>query len=315
MAVRKSTLEIEKDPWEWSEFNSLEALWSLRGERGLLVWTPIEELEVAVLNILPPINHIFWSLSEYYTAFEIGRTQFSQALSGLPDTRQVLRDFLVESCIEPKSFCAYEIFGGLTRPFGEYFSPETRAVNYFLRAHRHMSLAVPLTCRPAVSRYFHRQENVFGDEAFRECDENYFIYGGQESIGEFEKGLLHTAIEMVAPKRRREYLEFLQANKNSIEAWRIGLDVDFAYATRGIDAALLRKPDQSAVEEIAAIARVRADIAVKQCPLIVVQRFKDSLNTPGWDALDLADYREELRGVLDARLARFPIIQANPFAC
>ena len=309
MALRDDSFrETNRDTWDWSDTNSLESLRSLSGDSACLIWTSIEELDAFVLNVVAPKGHVFWDVSDGYAAFIRGAARFSQALSLSLETRDRLRDVLEEAGIERRSFCSHVVFGGLTRPYGDYFLPVHLGGDYFLLAQRHMSIGVPASCRPAVARYFHRQMASFGDRALRECAEHSSLYGNGIASGSLARSALVLPLDALSSDERFEALDAMENGH-----WQAGRDFDLSHACRGIEIALLKPPAPDEVNSISALSRRRVELALDQGSLLVLERMKARLETPGWNSLSLADLREELRAALDTRLAGYPIIQTDPF--
>lgn len=294
--------------WEWTDVHSLSSLWRLRGDRGRMIWTPVEELDVCVLTLLSPLGTILWNLSEHHRAFTAGRSRFSIALSAREDATQRLDALCADLGVPRTSFLAYVPFGALTQPFGERYAPATLDPDYFLLARRHASIAVPSACRDAVSRYFHRLATVFGESAFMACPEDLVVEGSHEP--EDTRLAISLGADAMSALQRRQAAAWLShALEDEVPLATLG----YVFGTFGAELSLhLDAPssDRDAMEDV---LRLRTRLLVDRASLPAVERAKASLETRGWESLALADLREELRGQLDARLCPFPVVQTDPF--
>jgi hypothetical protein len=271
----------------------------------------VEELKVFVLNLLSPLQRVFWSFGRY-GAVRRGSNRVSHTISGRSDTKESLVSMLAELG-GAKTFFSHVLLGGLTRPFGDRFEPDSLEADYFLLSHRQDSIAVPTPCRPAVARYFQRLITVFGEDSTRPCDEHHSLArvgGGPEQAAE----LLAVPVEMMGKDQLHKLHDEVRQIGFSYINWVAGRDFEFAYGNQGgITVRLMRNPDPSSLNEISAILRFRVNVATIHCALPVVEQLKEQLDAAGWSALALADLREELRGILDARLSKYPIYQTDPF--
>lgn len=283
-------------------------LQSMRSESGRMIWTPVEEFDALVLTLLAPRGTVFWNQSEYHRAFEAGRSRFSIALSMREDAMQCLDALCADLGAPRKSFLAYVPFGAFTRPFGDRHAPGILDCDYFLLARRHVSIAVPSACRGAVSRYFHRLATVFVESAFMACSEEIAVEGSHEP--EAIRMAIGLGADAMSPSQRKEAIAWLS---HAIDDAPPMATLGYLFGTFGAELALRLDPlagDAGAVEQV---LRLRTRLLVERASLPALGRAKASLETPGWEALALADLREELRGQLDARLCPYPIVQTDPF--
>ncbi len=301
--------EFEMTRWEWTDVHSLASLWSLRSEHARMIWTPVEELDACVLTLLAPAGRMFWDFSENFQACLAGQARYTQALSARPDATTHLDALCRELGADRASFLSHVVFGGLTRPFGERYFAADLGAEVFLLAQRHASIAVPQMCQQAVSRYFRRQSEVFAEDSFRACDEAATAAGGDES--DAARAALGIAVEALSAGARMEAIDWLNRAMTQTDATHaIGL----VHACRGANLALYRAPGASDLGAIEALLRLRARAVIEHGTLAAVETMKAALATPGWNQLAVADLREALLGMLDARLCAYPVIQTDPFA-
>ncbi len=301
--------ETEMTRWEWTDVHSLESLWGMRSGQARLIWTPVEELGAEILTVLAPGGRIFWDFSDAFQAFLVGQSRYAQALCARGDVVPHLDAVCRDLGIERASFLAHVVFGGLTRPLGDRYVPRELDPSYFLLAQRHASVAVPAACRDQVSRYFRRQAQVFGDHAFRGCDEAAVVSGGDESVA--ARNAISIGVEALGPEDRKSAIIWLtQALDEASVIDAIGL----VHACRGVTVSMFRAPRDGELGDVESLLRLRVRAVVEHGTLAAVETTKVALATQGWDALVMADLREALRGMCDARLYGYPLIQTDPFA-
>lgn len=302
--------ELEWSRWEWPAVASVQDLWQLRTGALRLIWTPVEEVEGFVLNLLAPIGMIFWDFGADYAPFAHGAWEFAAAECAKEGSARRLADLCMEVGIEPRSFTAGVVYRGLTAAHGNRFFPETTDPDHFLMTQRHVSVAVPASCRSSVSRYFHRQIVAFDSRTFRELKEDAFVYGDDEPDAtslEFRHSIWRSSAT-----DRRELRRRIDACNG---CWQAPLHPH--YATRGASLMLPQDATLTADElvDFEVVTRFRVATMLSHGTLHSLQNMRgQAIASGGWDALELADLREEVLGALDARLAGFPIVQIDPYA-
>jgi len=95
--------------------------------------------------------------------------------------------------------------------------------------------------------------------------------------------------------------------------WREG-DEHWPYGYQAGVLLMLLDPATDAVGDLTTILRFRAEVAVREFSSPVLERLKQELDEPGWNQFALADLREQLRGMFDAQLSKYPVVQTNPLA-
>lgn len=300
--------EIEMLRWEWTGIDSLASLWSLRGSRPQLIWTPVEELDAFVLNILAPAGHVFWDFSESFQASLAGQARYTMSLNDRPDVTAHL-DALCRELETPRaSFLSHVVFGGLTRRFGERYFFAGTDDDIFRVAQRHASIGVPSVCVESVSRYFRRQAQVFADRAFRTYDEAAIASGGEES--DAARTAISLGAEALPGAARTAAIDWLTqaiGQPGALDA--IGL----MHACRGANLGLFRTPGADHLDSIGTLLRMRVHAVVEHGTLAALDTMKSALTTPGWDRVEVAELRETLRGLIDTRLHAYPVAQTDPF--
>jgi hypothetical protein len=204
---------------------------------------------------------------------------------------------------------SFVLLTGLTAQYGDRFMPTDLGSDYFRLAQRHFSIAVPTSSRESVSLHFREQLKVFGPEALRSCDERTQLVS-DASFNRDEKyqllGMPLGAIRdggALADESRRLY--------SSAAAWTAGVDLNILYGCPGeISLALLDPVDSEMAQSLNYVARFRAHVANRICPLTVIERLSGELDTPGWTGLP--ELKDELAMNFQSRLSLYPVIQVNP---
>ncbi len=302
--------ELELSRWELENIAPTDGFAAVRTDLPLMVWTPVEELDALMLNVFSPRGHVFWNLRDY-RAFQAGNVAYVENLARHEETRSPLDDVITESGAERHSDFAYLLLGGLTRRYGDrYFPDDTAALAQ--SAGRHLSILVPAVRRAAVARYFQRQHAVFGTSAFRSCPDGIGV-GLPDDRTTLAFQLLQQPADGLRPRDRQAVV----ANIASVRAGQASLwteeDEQLPYGYQAGALIMLLDPPADAIGDITTIARFRAAVAVREFSFPVLERLKHELDEPGWNRFELADLREELRGLFDAQLMKYPVIQTNPF--
>lgn len=303
--------EQELSRWELESIVPGDAFAAIRTEAPLMLWTPIEELGALMLNLFSPRDHLLWNLRDY-RAFQAGNVAYVDGLVRDENSRRLLDDVITESGAERQSDFAYLLLGGLARRYGDrYFPVDTSALSQ--SAGRHLSIIVPAAQRAAVGRYFQRQYEVFGESAFHRCPDGIGV-----GLSDDRYTVAFRVLQVPADGLRMRDRQGLVAAIESIRAgelplWQHG-DEHWPYGYQAGVLLMLLSPATDAVDDIASILRFRAEVAVREFSLPVLERVKQELEDSGWNHFALADLREELRGMFDAQLSKYPVIQTNPFA-
>lgn len=302
--------ELELSRWELEGLATGDGFAAVRTDVPQMVWTPIEELGALMLNLFAPRGHVLWNLRDY-RAFQSGNVAYLENLARHEDTRSLLDDLITESGAERNSDFAYLLLGGLTRRYGDrYFPDDTSALSQ--SAGRHLSILVPAAQRAAVARYFQRQLAVFGASAFRP-----FQDGASVGLSDDRTTLAFQLLQQPADALRPRDRQAVVATIASVRAGQASLwteeDEQLPYGYQAGALIVLLDPPADALGDITTIERFRAEVAVREFALPVLERLKHELDEPGWNRFELADLREELRGLFDAQLVKYPVIQTNPF--
>ncbi|HEY0505428.1 MAG TPA: hypothetical protein VGD42_18240 [Lysobacter sp.] len=272
-----------------------------------MLWTPLPQVGLWVLNLLSPAGSVFWDAGDGYAMFAAGQSRHAQQWSLREAATREVSAVLRESGVAQRSFASQVVFGGITRSFGARFLPDELDPEFFLLAQRHGSIAVPEGQRSAVSRYFQRQAATFGARAFRVMDENLDAAGATvdtEALAMFSLG-----VDALSPAQREGILALFIAG-----AWHPGREFALVHACRGVNVALhapVREADRSVAE---ALLRYRVAAVLGHGALPGIEATRAGLESPGWSSLALADLREELRGELDTVLSLHPLLQTDPFS-
>lgn len=301
---------VEKEVTRW-ELASVDAANVYRAELDDCIhlwWTPIEEFKALTLNIFSPFGSVFWNFAEYQS-FRSGAVEYMHRLRAKESTVGILDEVIRETGAELRSEVSSVLLGGFTSYFGDRYEPRYGIQQDSMG--RHLSIAVPESCQPMVSRYFHEQVRVFGESATKPCaDEVTLGYSRDESdqtlagllvkgvfsMSEAERNavvaLIHSGIDFLTPERPHHFC----FTGNAIAMSALGLEESYPW-----------------FDDFAVIARFRLKTAVERYSLARIEKLKQDLDRPEWGLLRLADLRDEMRGRLSAVLAKHPVIETNPF--
>jgi len=303
--------ERELSRWELESIVPGDAFAAIRTQDPLMLWTPIEDLGALMLNLFSPQDHLLWNLRDY-RAFQSGNVAYVDSLVYGENTRRVLDDVVTESGAERRSDFAYLLLGGLARRYGDrYFPPDTAVLSQ--SAGRHLSMAIPEAQRSAVTRYFLRQLEIFGDSAFRRCPEGVGVGMSDDRDTVASQALQQPADGLRARDRQALIAKIDAVRTGELPLWQQE-DEHWPYGYQAGALLMLLDPATDAVADLASILRFRGEVAVREFSLPVLERLKQELNESGWDPVFLAELREELRGMFDAQLLKYPVIQTNPLA-
>ncbi len=303
--------ELELSRWELESIVPGGAFAVIRRQAPLMLWTPIEELGAFMLNLFSPQDHLFWNLRDY-RAFQAGNVAYVDSLVRDENTRCVLDGVVTESGAERRSDFAYILLGGLARRYGDrYFPADTSALSQ--SAGRHLSIIVPAAQRAAVARYFQRQHEVFGESAFRRCPDGIGV-GLPDDRGTIAFQVLQHPADGLRPHDRQALVaKIASLRAGELPLWQDG-DERWPYGYQAGALLMVLDVATDAVGDVATILRFRAEVAIREFSLPVLERLKQELDEPGWNQCALADLREDMRGMFDARLSAYPIVQTNPSA-
>jgi len=303
---------IEKEVTRW-ELPSVDIANVFRADRNdsiQLWWTPIHELKAYALNVFSPLGHILWNVNRYHP-FGAGAHAYMQVLLAKESTVTTLNEVIRDTGAELRSELSYELLGGFTRHFGDRYEPRDSQLS-FLSGHRHISVAVPESCQHTVSRHFHELLRVFGESSTRPCPEDQTI--GQ--IGEEDEKVLSNLLSRNVPtmpeQERHACLALIRSN---VDILRPDRPDHFKFTgNTGVGISPLGMvPDYPWLSDFADIVRFRVEMAIRHYSMPGIEKLKRDLASKEWGLLCLADLRDELRGQLSTVLARYPVIETNPF--
>lgn len=303
--------EKEVTRWELPSVDVANLCYADRDNSIQLWWTPVEEFKAYLLNVFAPIGHVLWNFSEY-NAFGSGKFEYMHRLRMVESTKDKLDALVRDAGAELKSDVAGELFGGFTRYFGDRYHSPHRSSAWSFSMGRHLPVAVPESCRPMVSRYFHEQLRVFGETSTRPCPEDVSLtYDSRESDQTLAK-LLCSNILMLSEQERNAQLALI---RSGVDILAQGNPEHFAFSGNaiGISTAGIEY-NAAALGDFAEIARFRVETAVRHHSLRGVEKLlRFDLANKDWGLLCLADLRDELRGRLNTTLAAYPVIESDPF--
>ena len=297
---------IQVDEWDLSSL-SLEAIHDLRKENiPVCLQTEIVcgNEKVILMNIFAPRDQIFWNFADGYRAFSRGQSAFQNYLAGRQDWKEQLVE-INELCNPTgNSFFSYHLLGGLTRGFNDVFNDyDCENINPALMDGFHCSIAMHAYMYESMRRYLELQLEYFGNNAFvKDFAGDLFSFGNEE--------LYNNIFRMVISEKNinqphARIPDFGKCNMNKAAFFH----------------AKLRSPDfwpPSEKENIplnlmSEILKARASWVISNLRLTSVAIAKNIINDRIWGFPKYADIRNELRRMFDTELARFPVIQTNPY--
>jgi hypothetical protein len=280
-----------------------------RNDSIQLWWTPVDELKAFALNVFSPHERIFWNFSQY-EAFSAGKFEYMQGVQSIESTVGILNELIRDVGAELKSELASRLLGGFTRYFGDKYHSKRQTQPAFRSGGRHSSIAVPESCQPMVSRYFQEQVRIFGDSSTRRCPEDVTLAYDDESDRTLSCLLVKGAFLMTDSERNAQ----LALIRSGVDLLAMGKPEHFCFTGNAIDiSAFGVESDCDWLDDFAEIVRFRVDTAIRYYTLSGVQNLYLALDRSEWGLLRLADLRDELRGRLATVLARYPVIETNPF--
>ena len=254
--------------------------------------------KAALLNILAPAGHIFWNFSDGYTyASGDGQIKYISYIASRAAWRQRLLDINELCNPDGDDFYSFGLLFGLTQAFYEEFGGEL-----FIDTLAHTSIAVPAEALESMKSYYDLQLEYFAEEAFvPDIVGKPQVQGGKKVYERLFRA--HIAEALAMPE---EYAA-------SIRGYTIGR-ADFMRADLSVPSFGLPAEGSKVSEDLAAdILKARAEWVIKNLPSHSLLSAKRELNGQRSGAPRYARLRNELRQMFDVHLARFPIIQTNPY--
>lgn len=305
-----NVVEKEVTRWELSSVDISNVYYANRTASVQLWWTPVEEFDAFVLNVFTPLDHVFWNFAEY-ASFRAGAVGYMHSLREKESTISILNGVIRDTGAELKSDLASDLLGGFTRYFGDRYEPRENRRPAFLPYDRHQSIAVPRSCQLTASRYFHELVRVFDDSAMKQCPEDVSLRYSKDESDRTLSSLLVKGVSLMTKDERNAQLALIRSGVDLLADDR---PEHYCFTGNAISlAAFGIEPDCEWLDEFAEIARFRVETAIRHYALTGVEKLKLDLDKGDWGLLRLAGLRDELRGRLSAVLARYPVIQNNPF--
>lgn len=256
--------------------------------------------KAVLLNILAPAGHIFWNFSGGYAygyASSKGQVKYISYIASRAAWRKRLLD--INELCNPSGddFYSFGLMFGLAQAFDEEFGGRL-----FIDPLVHTSIAAPADALESMKSYYDLQLEYFADDAFAlDIVGKPQVPGGRVEYGQLF--CTHLAEVLAMPE---EYAA-------SIRCYTIGradfMRADFSVPSFGFPAGGSKVPEGLAAD----ILKARAEWVIKNLPLRFIQSSKTELNGQRSGAPRYARLRNELRQMFDVHLARFPIIQTNPY--
>ena len=297
---------IPVDEWDLSSL-SLETVNGLRKE-NIPVCLQAEIVcgneKVILMNIFAPKDQIFWNFSDRYRAFSRGQSAFQNYLAGRQDWKEKLLEINEVCNPTGNSFFSYHLLGGLTRGFNDVFNDyDCENINPALMDGFHCSIAMHAYMHESMRKYLELQLEYFGNNAFaKDFTGDLFAFGNEEMynnlfrvvISESNINQLHARIPDFGKCKINKSV-FFHAKLRSPDFWPPG------------------EKENIPLDLIGEILKARASWVISNLRLASVAIAKNTINDRIWGVPRYADIRNELRRMFDTELARFPVIQTNPY--
>jgi hypothetical protein len=175
------------------------AYWEIRGEAPLMIRTEIPEQNTFVLNVFPPREHIFWSMS-CFTPFRKAEANYVLSL-GLAQLQKFIRGLIGREGALERQSAVYCLLGLLSQQHGDQ-----------------LTAVVPREDGDRLRAYFEAQAAMKDEVALRACDEHvYFVSWGQDSRFPWYD-LLHRAVALLTAEERHRYCRQLDEWADDPEA-------------------------------------------------------------------------------------------------
>ena len=270
-----------------------------------LLRTTLDELQVDVINLFPPVDQAFWSF-DVFAAEDHAWRELARTVA--PTACKIIDAELRRQNAERRSIVAYEMLGAVTKGFGDryfpYGTPDT-PVPYWWFAQRHCYLVAPTDRYDQVVRYFAEQQAQIGHECLRPADDSRVLVDMSQFDDVADYRYLSRYVTRLTEVERKEALKVL-ANDDCLDALAAGV-LEIVGCREGPNLALLHDPD--AFEDgdcIRAILRRRGELALRFVTLPNIERQRKRLADEQWHWA-LKD-RDAVLQAFDERLARYPVI-------
>jgi len=295
--------------FDWSDeklvFATPSMLLNIRNKKcPTVIRTRIDELGIYLLNILSPIDSIFWSFG-LFSAMEKNRFKFEEQVR--KSGQSYLHAFLKKNFISNKSIAAYEFFAPFTKRMGnKYFPYDTLSDDQSDLLHkRHICTLVAISQYDTYLSYFNEQLSEFGNDSFHFSKEEQCIsiYPEISTLTGYKEMCVHPS-KMSYEEKNNVYSAISQTDYTSSidEVLRLLLG-----SLGGFNVAVTDSIYQDTLAKKIIFERVR--IAVEISCLQVVERLPVRLYDLSWNRIEKE--RDNLLELVNIKLRPFPIIKKS----
>lgn len=269
----------------------------------------LPELDWSLFVFLAPMQHGLWLLRVYHRFDESLREVFFVQRDGQYDDDRVQRfeTFLRKHRIPKNSEAAYRCFGLYPRLWGDRFGPRRSSA---LIPHRLFSVAVPAARTDRLHDYFRQQAILFGDRSIVVADEDEVLFITEREVGTADSRLLLDLVSRMDDAGRAavrdRLLGLLESDEKREEfARNLSPGMKVSGAFRAPDPRDTRADCEADCVEI---ARLRVQLMCKlKWPHALEYMRSTMADTPEGHFADL-------NPEIDATLATFPVVAADPLA-
>lgn len=317
--------EFEMSRWELAEL-SIKDISSLQQDESIsLIWTPLfefcdkgEEINGFILNILAPKDSYFFNFTGYYESFYHGLTLSNK--NYIKDEKKI-KQIIVSSGADTDSFFATILLHGITGHLEKYqkLLGEKYSAYIFLKQ---SSFFIPTDFKPYVYDYFKQQVIQFDDSSIIKVQEirKDLDFINHQSFNATDLELIFSSfIDELDNEQQHlliEKIDILETARNyeGRDIWFLKRKPNIrTIPARNMIFRKHKKMDPYFYELSKKVINFRVDWEIRNYPLKNLCSFKQEINSALWGELEFSTLRNELRRKIDLELAKYPIIQTNPF--
>lgn len=192
----------------------------------------------------------------------------------------------------------------MTRGFNDVFNDyDCENINPALMDGFHCSIAMHAYMYESMRRYLELQLEYFGSNAFvRDFAGDLFTFGNEEVYNNLFRVVISES-----------NINQLHARMPDFDKCKMNKAAFFHAKLRSPDFWPPSEKEDIPLDLISEILKARASWVISNLRLTSVAIAKNIINDRIWGVPRYADIRNELRRMFDTELARFPVIQTNPY--
>lgn len=285
---------------------------AVRQSGPTLVWSPLPDLDMVVLNIFAGQGTIFWNFAQYgrFASSEQRACSPLMKQDRMERTHAALRSMIKKAGMPKRSAFSCKALGLWTHT-AEFCPPAAPASWRYMHL-RHASIALPAADKDAVQAHFEEQWRCFGADALMDCSERYDMVDFSDLKGTPHEKMLHQNIASTnADDRAWLYDEVLKYRTGESLA-QLGRSLDIRFAARGLFD-IVPVPTRFSpfvdAERYAEVLRFRARLAICVCPLPQIEKLalrvsKTELHVGEYPG----DLQDELSTLFSSKLEQYRAI-------